>query len=197
MLTVIWICKPCVIFRIAKNGFENMCSPTGIPVWLRSIRTLLNFSLGTWHFFYAASSAKKLSQHIYAVQEDTQTVFSELVLFSTYVSSTCFGPHRSIIRSVFYKLYSHIWYVVINSLIKPLCVSCWTAYILQDDTRSSQYQVNLPKFNSSVVTKHTWVSDCYLLQCDTVIFGILSPTFRRKHAFYIFNVNIAWEITGP
>ena len=27
-------------------------------------------------------------------------------LFSTYVSSTCFGPHRSIIRSVLYKLYS-------------------------------------------------------------------------------------------
>ena len=28
----------------------------------------------------------------------------------------------------------------INSLIETLCVSCWTAYILQDDTRSLQYQ---------------------------------------------------------
>ena len=27
-----------------------------------------------------------------------------------------------------------------NSLIETLCVSCWTAYILQDDTRSLQYQ---------------------------------------------------------
>ena len=40
--------------------------------------------------------------------------FNEWVLFSTYVSSTCFGPHRSIIRRVFYKLYLQIWYVVIQ-----------------------------------------------------------------------------------
>ena len=31
--------------------------------------------------------------------------FNDWVLFITYVSSTCFGPHRSIIRSVLYKLY--------------------------------------------------------------------------------------------
>ena len=42
-----------------------------------------------------------------------QQVFQWVSLFSTYVSSTCFGPHRSIIRSVLYKLYSQIWYVVI------------------------------------------------------------------------------------
>ena len=30
----------------------------------------------------------------------------------------------------------------INSIIKKNCVSCWTAYILQDDTRSLQCQVN-------------------------------------------------------
>ena len=29
-----------------------------------------------------------------------------------------------------------------SSLIETLCVSCWTAYILQDDTRSVQYQVS-------------------------------------------------------
>ena len=28
-----------------------------------------------------------------------------------------------------------------NSVIKKLCVSCWTACILQDDTQSLQYQV--------------------------------------------------------
>ena len=43
-------------------------------------------------------------------------VFEWVTLFSTYVSSTCFGPHRSIIRSVFYKLYSQIWHVVIRVL---------------------------------------------------------------------------------
>ena len=29
----------------------------------------------------------------------------------------------------------------INSIIKKLCLSCWAAYILQDDTRSIQYPV--------------------------------------------------------
>ena len=33
------------------------------------------------------------------------------------VSPTCFGPHRAIIRSVLYKLYSQIWYVVIRVLL--------------------------------------------------------------------------------
>ena len=55
--------------------------------------------------------------NIYAVQQDTQSVFNEWVLFSTYISSTYFGPHRSIIRSVSYKLYSQIWYVVIRVLL--------------------------------------------------------------------------------
>ena len=42
-------------------------------------------------------------------------------LFITYVSSTCFGPHRSIIRSVLQAVFAdlQIWY---------------------DDTRSLQYQ---------------------------------------------------------
>ena len=31
-----------------------------------------------------------------------------------------------------------MWWI--NLTIKKLCVSCWTAYILQDDTRSLQYQ---------------------------------------------------------
>ena len=41
-----------------------------------------------------------------------------------------------------------LWYVVIRVLLDTSsrykvvgsCVSCWTAYILQDDTRSLQYQ---------------------------------------------------------
>ena len=32
-------------------------------------------------------------------------------------SSTCFGPHRSTVRSVLYKLYVQIWYVVIRVLL--------------------------------------------------------------------------------
>ena len=44
-------------------------------------------------------------------------VFRWVSLFSTYVSSTCFWPHRSIIRSVLYRLYLQIWYVVIRVLL--------------------------------------------------------------------------------
>ena len=32
-----------------------------------------------------------------------------------------------------------MWWI--NSIIKKLCVSCWTAYILQDDTWSPQYRL--------------------------------------------------------
>ena len=63
-----------------------------------------------------------------------QAVFADLVCgntrttrhvqpFSTYVSSTCFGPHRSIIRSVLHKLYSQICYVVIRVLLET-CSRC-------------------------------------------------------------------------
>ena len=43
---------------------------------------------------------------MYMQSNRTHRVFQRVSLFSTYVSSTCFGPHRSIIRSVLYKLYS-------------------------------------------------------------------------------------------
>ena len=54
---------------------------------------------------------------IYMQSNKIHKVFQRVSLFSTYVSSTCFGLHRSIIRSVFYKLYSQIWYVVIRVLL--------------------------------------------------------------------------------
>jgi len=64
ILGVMRICKACVILRIAKNRFENMCSPTGITVGVHNNRTLPNFRLGTWHFSYAAFCGKKLSKHV-------------------------------------------------------------------------------------------------------------------------------------
>ena len=50
---------------------------------------------------------------IYMQSNKVHEVFQWVSLFSTYVSSTCFGPHRSIVRSVLYKLYSQICYVVL------------------------------------------------------------------------------------
>ena len=43
--------------------------------------------------------------NVYAVQKDTHSFLMSNFIFITYVSSTCFGPHRPIIRSVLYKLY--------------------------------------------------------------------------------------------
>ena len=54
---------------------------------------------------------------IYMQSNKIHKVFQWVSLFSTYVSSTCFGPHRSIFRGVLYKLYSQIWYVVIRVLL--------------------------------------------------------------------------------
>ena len=45
------------------------------------------------------------SCNMYAVQQDTQCGLMSKFYSALFVSSTCFGPHRSIIRSVLYKLY--------------------------------------------------------------------------------------------
>ena len=45
------------------------------------------------------------SCNIYVVQQDTQSVSMSEFYSALFVSSTCFGPLRSIIRSVLYKLY--------------------------------------------------------------------------------------------
>ena len=54
---------------------------------------------------------------LYMQSNKVHKVFQWVSLSITYVSSTCFGPHLSIIRSVLYKLYSQIWYVVIRGLL--------------------------------------------------------------------------------
>ena len=58
-------------------------------------------------------------------------------LFSTYVSSTCFGTHRSIIRSVLYKLYLQIWYVVIRVLLDT---SSWYEVVVCNKHARIDYQ---------------------------------------------------------
>ena len=58
-----------------------------------------------------------------------QAVFSDLVCGAT-VRTT---------RQV-QALLRNGWTYRVNSLIKTFRVSCWTAYVLQDDKRSLQYQ---------------------------------------------------------
>ena len=64
-------------------------------------------------------------------------VFYDGVLFITYVRSTCFGPHWPIFRSIFYKLYVQIWYVVLLYVLHTksahtACKKCswrWTSEV--------------------------------------------------------------------
>ena len=68
---------------------------------------------------------------IYMQSNKIHNVFQWVSLFGTYVSWTCFGPHRSIIRSVSYKLYSQTLVcgttVRTTRHVQPLqsCRKCW------------------------------------------------------------------------
>ena len=64
---------------------------------------------------FFGSSTERIT--LYMQSKKIHKVFQWVSLFITYVSSTCFGPNRSIIRSVLYKLYLQIWYVVIRVLL--------------------------------------------------------------------------------
>ena len=82
-------------------------------------------------------------------------MFQWVSLFSTYVSSTCFGPHRSIIRSVLYKLYLQIWYVVTRVLLdtsQPL-QSCrnFTDCEIRENVRVKSH-ISLTR----IITAFTW-----------------------------------------
>jgi hypothetical protein len=46
--------------------------------------------------------------NIYAVQQDTRSILMSEFIHHTYVSSTCFGPHRSIIRSVLQAVFADL-----------------------------------------------------------------------------------------
>ena len=56
-----------------------------------------------WHGFRRSAGS-----NVYAVQQDTQYGLNDWVLFSTYVSSTCFGHHRSIFRSVLQVVFADL-----------------------------------------------------------------------------------------
>ena len=64
---------------------------------------------------------------IYMQSNKIHKVFQWVSLFSTHVSSTCFGPHRSIIRSVLYKLYSQTLVCAVISVPLPHAKSAHTA----------------------------------------------------------------------
>ena len=67
-----------------------------------------------WSFHRRTRLVPTSFDFVYAVQQDTQCGLMSKFYSALYVSCTCFGPHRSTIRSVFYKLYLQTWYVVIR-----------------------------------------------------------------------------------
>ena len=89
---------------------------------------------------------------IYMQSNKIHRVFQWLSLFSTYVSSTRFGPHRSIIRSVLYKLYSQTLVcgttVRTTRHVQPLLVLAG---------RVEQYAYyHIPKSANTACTKRSW-----------------------------------------
>ena len=115
--------------------------------------------------------------------------FNEWVYFVTYVSSTCFRPHRSIFRTVFYKVYVQIWYVVIRVLLDT--------YTLQDDTRSLHYQDTdgSTLYIRNVVDQQLWeqtgalkvLSGCKKLPL------MLSPYVSPAQVVRVANMTICWK----
>ena len=61
---------------------------------------------------------------IYMQSNKTHNVVLMSKFIQHYVSSTCFGPHRSIIRSVLYKLYLQICYVVLLCVLLDTSSRC-------------------------------------------------------------------------
>ena len=78
------------------------------------------------------------------------TKFFIIEFYSSHMfSSTCFGPHRSIFRSDFYKLYVQIWYVVIRVLFDTSSRYEVTAYILLYlDLREQKYDDDSKQFKN-------------------------------------------------
>ena len=73
--------------------------------------------------------------NIYMQSNKIHNVVSMNKFYSAlFISSTCFGPHRSIVRSVLYKLYSQT--LVRGNTRTTRHVQYIYIYILQDDTRS-------------------------------------------------------------
>ena len=54
-----------------------------------------------------------------------------------------------------------MWWI--NSITKKICVSCWAAYILQDDTRSLQYQVWQKLYGETSFSRICWPRNFLLL----------------------------------
>jgi hypothetical protein len=83
-----------------------------LPTYLRSHTFILAkrsemVNCNGKHTFYKWPVLQySISHNIYAVPTRYTKFFNELVYSARFVSSTCFGPHRSIFRSVLYKLYS-------------------------------------------------------------------------------------------
>ena len=80
-----------------------------------------------------------------------------------------------------------MWWI--NSLIKTLCVSCWTAYILQDDSRSVQYQVN----TLGILHYVHWILWCIMSEYVVKLtFCMWMLQLKKKCWAYKFKSLIEW-----
>ena len=113
-------------------------------------------------------------------------------LSALFVSSTCFGPYRSIIRSVLYKLYSLLWYVVLLCvLLQRLDVSSSTHSSTTHQSLRIQLVQNAPddgpmRSETCRANKKCWIK---LTHWDHIVYlvGLLIYNFKRlSEQFFIF-----------
>ena len=94
----------------------------------------------------------------------------------------------------FYKLYLQIWYVVIRELIdtssryevvgrtfiKKLCVSCWTAYILQLHHSLTKEELFVPMLEQTEQTVSLQVSHMYFLAANSMVQNTNGPSEQHS-----------------
>ena len=94
-----------------------------------------------------------------------------------------------------------MWWI--NTVIIKLRVSCWTAYILQDDTRSLQYQLlgSLPANSTHRQKRKEGLQTltCYRLQrsvqCCSWLSGIIFMNLgRQKEAPFLFRMYLQMSL---
>ena len=108
----------CFVTVTFQQTASTLCHKCGIPWHKSSYIIHLMLKACFWKDFWKLDIVGTVYRLVIYIQSNKiHRVFQWVSLFSTYVSSTCFAPHRSIIRSIFYKLYSQIWYVVICVLL--------------------------------------------------------------------------------
>ena len=111
----------------AYSGTEPVECNLKFPVEMGLLNTYRNWTSGNWRYSH-------LEVYICSPNKIHNVVLMSKFYSALLVSSTCFGPHWSIIRSVLYKLYSQTL-VCGNTRttrhVQPLLCNSWTCRVVR------------------------------------------------------------------